>query len=98
MLGGDDDVFNNDEKLDFDFGEEVDYLLDDVVKSIDQTWDDAQKKKVSSKKKNARSLDPDELQEKRRRRNVTEKLRTKKLNEEFANLAQLFSLPSQKKK
>ena len=96
ILGGD-EAFNDDGKIDFDFAEEGDYLLDDVVQTIDKTWSDAQKKNVSLKKKKAHTLAPDELQEKRRRRNITEKLRTKKLNEEFANLAQLFSLPNQKK-
>jgi PAS domain S-box-containing protein len=96
ILGGD-EAFNDDGKLDFDFGEEGDYLLDDVVKTIDKTWSDAQKKNVPLKKKKVHTLAPGELQEKRRRRNITEKLRTKKLNEEFANLAQLFSLPNQKK-
>ena len=95
---GDDFVeLNVDEEFDFDDNlQDILLATNSIVKSNQNVKNESssQTDKKDASQKHPRSMSNIELQEKRRRRNISEKLRTKKLNDEFANLVALFSLPS----
>ena len=92
--------FNGEDFIDFNVDDHFHFeddlpgiLLGDNL-NITQHSDEVDKKGSETNQKHRTSNSNIDLQEKRRRRNISEKLRTKKLNEEFTNLAKLFSTSS----
>jgi hypothetical protein len=76
----------------FQFEDDIrNILLSDDSNDVQHSDD---RKRTQTQQKHGRSTSSSDLKEKKRRRNVYEKLRTKKLNEEYANLANLFPTSS----